>query len=91
MFGLVPDGLVMEADSAQEVFKARVRPERIEARSDQHARVEPLVVAFFEPIHSLIGISERCMDCRNLRSIRLEGARALLQIAQQSYRLGPVA
>ena len=59
-FDLVPDGLVMEADPPQEVVEARVRPERIEARSDQHARVEPLVVASFEPMHSLIGITERC-------------------------------
>jgi len=73
---------VGEADTAHEVFKAWVRPERIEARSDEDAGIEPLLVTSFEPTHGLIRVTERRVDCGNLRSQRLARARALLQIVQ---------
>jgi hypothetical protein len=64
-------GSTREADAAQKIFKARVRADRIEASPQQDARVKSLLIAFFEPIHSLIGIPESYIDHRNLRSIRI--------------------
>jgi hypothetical protein len=55
------------------VLEARVGAKGIEARPQQDARVKSLFVAFFEPIHGLIRISERCIDHGNLRSIRITG------------------
>jgi hypothetical protein len=60
-----------KADTPYEVFKARVRTERIQAWPEQDAGVKPLFVAFFEPTHGLIPIPERCIDYGNLRSIRM--------------------
>ena len=49
-------GLLRESAAAHEILETRVRSERIEAWSDQDARVEPLFVAFLEPTHRLIRI-----------------------------------
>jgi hypothetical protein len=49
-------------------LEARVGAERIEARPQQDARVKSLFVGFFEPIHRLIRISQRCIDHGNLRA-----------------------
>src|SRR6266446_2654051 len=75
----------------EKVFKARVRAERIEARPQQDAWVKSLFVAFFEPIYGLIRIPERCIDHGNLRSVRMTRVGALLQVAQQLYRVAPLA
>ena len=58
--------LLIKPNSVRKVFKARVRTERIEARSQQHTGVKSLIVAFFEPIHGSICVPERCVDHRNL-------------------------
>src|ERR1700739_1832114 len=80
-----------EADTAYQVFEARVRAERIEAWPQQDARVKSLPVAFFQPIHRLILIPESCIDHGNLRGMRRVGIGKLLQVAQQFDRLAPLA
>src|SRR6476620_12085443 len=64
-------GLLRESAAAHEILETRVRSERIEAWSDQDARVEPLFVAFLEPTHRLIRIPERRVDHGDFRSKRL--------------------
>ena len=58
-----------EANAVQKILEARVGTKRIEARPEQDAGVKSLLEAFFQPIHGLIGISERCIDHGNLRGI----------------------
>src|SRR5579862_1260889 len=43
-----------EADTPQKVYKAGIRPERIEARPHKDPRAEPLRIGFFQPGHCLI-------------------------------------
>src|ERR1700687_4758996 len=63
-----------KANAAQKVLEARVGAEGIEARPEQDAWVKSFFETFFEPIHSLFRISERCVDHGNLRSIRITSA-----------------
>jgi hypothetical protein len=69
------------------VLEARIGTERVEARSQQDTWVKSLIVAFFEPSHGFIRISERCIDCGNLRRIRITGDRALLLPSRKPMRI----
>src|ERR1700747_239884 len=71
--------LLGQANAVHKVLKARVGAERIEARSQQDSWVKSLFVAFFEPIHGLIRISERCIGHGNLPSVRIARVGALLR------------
>ena len=53
------------------VLKARIGAERVEAGPQQDTPIKSIFVAFFEPIHGLIRIPERCVDHGNLRTIRM--------------------
>ena len=48
------------------VLEARVGAERIEAWPQQDAGVKSFFVTFFEPIHGLISVPERCIYKGNL-------------------------
>ena len=74
-----------------DVFKTRVRAERVEARAQQNAGVESLFVASLQPVHRLIFITESCIDYGNFGGIRIGRVRALLQISQQVHRFVPLA
>ena len=63
-----------KANAAQKVLEARVGAEGIEAGPEQDAWVKSLFEAFFEPIHGLICISQRCIDHCDLRRIRITSA-----------------
>jgi hypothetical protein len=55
-----------QANTANEIFETGVGAERVEARPQQNARVKPLVVALFQPIHGLIPVTKSRIDHRNL-------------------------
>src|SRR5207244_13553542 len=50
-----------------------------------------ILIAFFKPSHRSTVIAESCIDGSNLRRIRIDGIRALLQITQQPQGFVPFA
>jgi hypothetical protein len=63
--------LTREADTAHKVSKARIGAEGIESWSQEDTRIKSLFVAFFEPIHGLIRITESRIDHGDLRTVRV--------------------
>src|SRR5258708_19438938 len=80
---------VAETDAAHKLLEPRIGAEGIEARSQEDTRIKSFFIAFFEPSHCLVLITESCIDHGNFRGMRIAGARALLQIAQQLFPFPP--
>jgi hypothetical protein len=60
LLGLVPETQTSprQAYAMHDALEARVRTERIETRPQQDTRVKSFLIAFFEPIHRLVHISQ---------------------------------
>jgi hypothetical protein len=72
-------GSVTETDAPRKLLEPRFGAEGIEARSQEDARIESFLIAFFEPNHRLILIAESCVDHGNLRGMRIIGVRTLFR------------
>lgn len=77
------EGSWIEPNPSFKILESPVGTERIEPGPQEDARVESLFVTRLEPCHRLIVVAKRRIDHGNLRSIRIAGTRARLQIAQQ--------
>jgi hypothetical protein len=82
--GGTPRLLLIEPDAPEEIGEPRVAAERIEPGPQEHARIEALRLAAFEPHHCLIPIAERGVDNGYFRGIGVRGARALSQVFEQN-------
>src|SRR6266566_3655449 len=80
-----------KSNATREVLEPRIGAKRIEAWTQENSRVEALFIAFFKPSHRSTVIAESCIDGSNLRRIRIDGIRALLQITQQPQGFVPFA
>jgi hypothetical protein len=61
----VTGGDLREADTAQEILKPSVGPERIESRPHEDGRVEARLIGLVEPDHRLVLITEPYIDQGN--------------------------
>ena len=60
-------------------LKARIRAQRIKARSQEHTRIESFFITLFKPRHRLILIAQGCIDRGNFRCVQKPGAERRLR------------
>src|SRR5690349_12192980 len=69
------------ADASFKCLEARIGAERLKPWPQEDARVESLTIGAVEPRHRLIQVSERRIDHRDFRCVRIAAPR-VLQVAQ---------